>query len=186
MGGDGAAHLGLKHPAVYAVAVALSGTYFWDRDPNLLEGAKGFLHDPADYYEFMTLQESAQNEIATAAAVAPNANKPPFYLDMPYVVAAGKAEIAPGFVEKVKASDPRADVERYLAQPVRLNALLVQHGKNDDFVPVGLARDFDKLLTQKGIAHEFDDSFIAHCSYDEIPPMLKFMSDHLVGEKAGN
>ena len=50
------------------------------------------------------------------------------------------------------------------------------------WLPVELARDFDKLLTEKGIAHEFDDSFITHCSYDMVAPMLKFMSDHLVGE----
>ena len=85
--------------------------------------------------------------------------------------------------ESRKALSPASDAERYLAQPTRLEALLVQHGENDEWVPVGLARDFDKLLTEKGIAHEFDDSFITHCSYDMVPPMLKFMSDHLVGEQ---
>jgi S-formylglutathione hydrolase FrmB len=182
MGGDGAAHLGLKYPDVYAVVVAESGGYFWDRDSGLLEGAKEFTREPADYHDYVTLPWSVQCEMAVAAGVAPNPNKPPFYLDMPFVVVNGVAEIAPGFVDKTVALDPRSDVERYLAQPTRLNALLVQHGLNDDAIPVELARDFDKLLTEKGIAHEFDDSFITHCSYDMVPPMLKFMSDHLVGE----
>jgi S-formylglutathione hydrolase FrmB len=182
VGGDGAAHLGLKYPDVYAVVVAQSGFYFWDRSPGLLEGVKEFTGEPADYSEFSLLSGWVQGEIALAAGVAPNPSKPPFYLDMPFVMVDGVAEIAPGFVEKVKTFDPRADVERYLAQPTRLNALLVQHGANDDLLPVELARDFDKLLTEKGIAHEFDDAFITHCSYDMVPPMLKFMSDHLVGE----
>jgi enterochelin esterase-like enzyme len=185
MGADGAAHLGLKYPDVYAVVVPQSGIYFWDRIPCLLEGAKEFTREPADYYEFLLLSEYIHCEMGIAAGVAPNANKPPFYLDMPWVIVDGKTEIAPGYVEKSKALDPRSDVERYLAQPTRLNALLVQHGANDDIVPVGMARDFDKLLTEKGIAHEFDDSFITHCSYDMVPPMLKFMSDHLVGEETG-
>jgi hypothetical protein len=185
VGGDGAAHLGLKYPDVYTVVVAQSGVYFWDRHPCLMDGASGFTREPADYYEFQSLIESTRCEIALTAGVAPNANKPPFYLDMPYVVVDGKTEITPGFIEKSKALDPRADVERYLAQPTRLNALLVQQGENDIIVPVGQGRDFDTLLTEKGIAHEFDDSFITHCSYDMVPPMLKFMSDHLVGEQAG-
>lgn len=102
----------------------------------------------------------------------------------------------------MKAFDTAADVDRYLEQPVRLNALLLQHSRNDDNLEP--TRDLDELLTQKGITHEFDDSFIAHCSYDHYGPMLKFMSvvmnlgssrsmktrpifesDHLVGEKVG-
>jgi hypothetical protein len=149
-----------------------------------VDGA-GFTREPTDYFEFAGLDGWARGAIALAAGVTPNANKPPFYLDMPYVVVDGKPEIAPGFLEKSKALSPAADVERYLAQPMRLNALFVQHAENDEWVPVGLARDFDTLLTEKGIAHEFDDSYITHCSYDMVPPMLKFMSDHLVGEQAG-
>jgi hypothetical protein len=185
MGGDGAAHLGLKYPNVYAVAVAQSGTYFWDRDPCLLNGAKGFTQKPTNFYEILSLPEDTVCELAMAAAVAPNINKAPLYFDMPYVIVNGKAEIDPSFIKKIKTSDPTADVERYLKQPTRLNALLVQHAQKDEFMPVEPARDFDKLLTEKGIAHKFDDSFINHCSYDMIPPMLKFMSDNLVGEKTG-
>jgi S-formylglutathione hydrolase len=182
VGADGAAHLGLKYPDVYAVVVPQSGIYFRDRSPCLLDGVKEFTHEPADYSEYISLSDTIHCEMSLAAGVSPNPNKPPFYLDMPWVVVNGVTEIAPGYVEKTKALDPRGDVERYLAQPTRLNALLVQHGASDDVVPVELARDFDKLLTEKGIAHEFDDSFITHCSYDMVAPMLKFMSDHLVGE----
>ena len=117
-----------------------------------------------------------------AAAVAPNADNLPWGFDMPYVIVDGTPEIAPGYLDRLRAADPRSDVERYLAQPVRLNALLVQHSTSDSWVPVELGRQFDELLTQKGIAHVFDDSFVGHCSYDMVPPMLKFLSDHLVGE----
>jgi enterochelin esterase-like enzyme len=182
LGGDGAMHLGLKYPDVYGVVVAQSGVYFRDRSPCLLYGVEQFTLEPANFSEYVLLSGAVRCEIALAASVSPNPNKPPFYLDMPFVRADGVTEIAPGYVEKTVALDPRADVERYLAQPTRLNALLVQHGANDDIIPVELARDFDKLLTEKGVAHEFDDSFITYCSYDMVPPMLKFMSDHLVGE----
>ena len=80
--------------------------------------------------------------------------------------------------------DPRSDVERYLAQPVRLNALLVQHGAFDPLTPTELGRQFDELLTEKQIDHQFDDSFAGHCSLAMIPPMLRFLSDHLGGGDA--
>ena len=185
MGADGAAHLGLKYPDVYAVAAAQSGTYFWDRDPCLLEGITGYTQQITGFLEILRLPEDTVCELAVAAAVAPNSDKAPLYFDMPYVIVNGKAEIDSNFIKKLKASDPRADVERYLQQSTRLNALLVQHAQNDELMPVGPARDFDKLLIEKKIAHEFDDSFINHCSYDMIPPMLKFMSDNLAGEKTG-
>lgn len=186
MGGDGTAHLALKYPGVYSVAVAQSGLYFYDEDPTLPgAGSRGFTEEPKTIGDFKNLPWQTQAQIAVAAAVAPNADNPPWYFDMPYVVVDGKTEIAPGFLEKTRAMDPRSDVERYLAQPVRLNALLVQHGKYDSLVPVELARNFDNLLTEKGIVHEFDDSFDSHCTFDMVQPMLKFLSDHLVGEETG-
>lgn len=183
MGGDGAVHLAFKYPSVYSVAVAQSGLYFYDEDPALAEaGLIGFTKELKTISNFRNLPWETQAQVAVAAAVAPNADNPPWYFDMPYVIVDGRTEIAPGYLDRVRAMDPRSDVERYLAQPLRLNALLVQHGTSDPLVPVELGRQFDKLLTQKGIAHVFDDSFDSHCTYDMVPPMLKFMSGHLVGE----
>lgn len=182
-GGDGTVHLALRYPDVYSVAASQSGLYFYDQDPWLAEGTKGFTKEPTTLAEILRLPEETEYQIAVAAAVAPNADNLPWGFNMPYTIVNGKSAIAPGFIEKAKAADLRGDVEHYLAQPTRLNGLLIQHGKNDPLVSVDFSHQFDQLLTETGIAHEFDDSFDSHCTFDMVPPMLKFMSDHLTGEE---
>ena len=182
MGGDGAVHLGFKYPDIFVAAVAMSGTYFWDRDPWLERSTSGFSQSPANDLEFAMLPSETQWEIAVAAALSPNPDNPPFYLDMPYTIVDGKAELAPGFVDKLRAADPVADAERYLQQPVRLDGLLVLHGHYAEAVPLELAQAFDALLTQKGIDHEFDGTLNSYCSNDMKLPMLEFFSEHLAFE----
>jgi fermentation-respiration switch protein FrsA (DUF1100 family) len=183
MGGDGTIHLAFKYPDVYSVAAAQGGVYFYDEDPLLTgDGLIGFTKEPKTLVDFGWLPGETQAQLAVAAAVAPNPDRPPLYFDMPYVLVDGTAEVAPGYLDKVRAMDPRSDVERYLAQPVRLNGLLVQHGAADPVVPVELGRKFDQLLTEKDVDHAFDDSYGGHCTFDMVSPMLQFMSDHLVSE----
>ncbi len=120
-----------------------------------------------------------------AAAAAANPDKPPFYLDMPVAVVDGEAQIVPEVVDKMIAVDPVHDLERYLSQPERLSAILIYHGNHDELVPVELARDFDKLLTDLGIEHEYLETNGMHCDFlnERYAPVVKFMSDHLVGEE---
>jgi pimeloyl-ACP methyl ester carboxylesterase len=103
-GGYGAAHLGLTHPDVYGVVVAQSAPHYLDREPSFLASER-FTHEPADSGEFLLLPIDTRAHIAVVAAVAPDSNKPPFYLDMPYVVVGSKTEIAPGYAEKLRAFD---------------------------------------------------------------------------------
>ena len=53
------------------------------------------------------------------------------------------------------ANDPVDELDRYLAQPERLSAILIYHGNRDQLTPVEQARDFDKLLTDRGVEHEY-------------------------------
>ena len=48
----------------------------------------------------------------------PNPDKPPFYLDMPFAIVDGEAQIVPEVADKIIAADPVHDLERYLHQPV--------------------------------------------------------------------
>ena len=185
MGGDGSLHMALSRPEVYGVAVPMAGLYYWDRLPPITEGGpEGYTAEPTTIQEFQKLPMwTTQSVIAFAASVMPNENKPPWYFDMPYVISDGKATVVPGFVEKMKAQDPRSDIDRYLAQPARLNALLFEEGTNDQLGSLEVPRELDKLLTEKGIAHDYAELPAGHCDFDLYPPMLKFMSDHLVGEE---
>ena len=79
--------------------------------------------------------------------------------------------------------DPVHDLDRYLSQPERLNAILIFHGKLDGLVPVELARDFDKLLSDRGVEHEYlEEVKGGHCDF-LYTPAVTFMSAHLVGEE---
>ena len=183
MGADGAMHLALKYPDVYSVAAPYSGTYLWTQDPWLMLGAEGFQHEPTDFSEITDLSIEAQGELAMAAAIMPNPDKPPFYFDMPYVIENGETILAPGFTEKLEASSPVQDARRYLDQPERLRSLLIYHGLHDYLAPVELGRGFSALLTELGIEHEYMEVDAMHCNMDK-EPILKLMSDHLVFEEA--
>jgi hypothetical protein len=120
--------------------------------------------------------------IAIAAGAAPNPDKPPFYLDMPFEVIDGKGRVVPEVWEKIAAVDEVHDLEEYLQQPVRLRHILLYHGALDDVAPVELARSFDRLLTERGVDHEYVELDATHCDYD-MTPVLQYLSDHLVGEQ---
>ncbi len=143
---------------------------------------RGFKQEPTDLSKLSELPIETRWEIAMAAAIAPNPDKPPFFLDMPYVRETGQAKVAPGFVEKLEASSPVQDAEHYLQQPLRLRGILVYHGRQDDMAPVGIVRDFSALLTELGIEHVYLEVDAMHCNMD-LEPILKFMSEHLMFEE---
>lgn len=182
MGGDGSIHLALKYPGTFSVAAPASGTYDWARDPTWKDGTKGLESLPEDMADVRSLGWQARWLLAGAAAVAPNPAKPPFYLDMPVATVNGEAQIVPEVFDKMAAVDPVHDVDRYLAQPERLRAILIYHGNKDNNGPVELARDFDKLLSDRGIEHQYLEINAGHCNF-HFDPIVKFMSDHLVGEE---
>jgi hypothetical protein len=47
--------------------------------------------------------------------------------------------------------------------------------------PVELARSFDRLLTARGVDHEYVEIDAGHCFYDWLP-VIQYLSDHLVAE----
>lgn len=186
MGGDGSMGLALKYPNVFSVAAPASGTYDFLGDM-ALASATVYLKSPPGDFSDLTSRTPWQTEylLAWAAAAADNPDKPPFYLDMPVAVVNGDAQIVPEVVDRMIAVDPVHDLERYLSQPERLSAILIYHGNHDELVPVQLARDFDKLLTDKGIEHEYLETNGMHCNFhsERYAPVVKFMSDHLIGEE---
>jgi hypothetical protein len=88
-----------------------------------------------------------------AAEAASNSEKPPFYIDMPYEMVDGEAQIVPEVAEKINA--PNLLLPQYLAQPIRLNAILIYHGTLDDQMPVEQGRAWSQLLSEQGIDHEY-------------------------------
>ena len=101
---------------------------------------------------------------------------------MPVTLVDGKAEIVPEVFDRIVAADPTHEVDRYLAQPERLRAISLYHGDGDEVAPVELAHRFDRLLSDRGIEHEYVEVSAGHCSF-HFGPIVQFMSDNLVGEE---
>jgi enterochelin esterase-like enzyme len=184
MGGDGAMHLALRFPDVYSVVASMSAKYDYANYPYMGSIAASFRDEPQGFGELARYMGSFTGiYIVLAAGAAPNPDKPPFYLDMPFEVVGGEGRVVPEVLEKIGAADEVHDLEEYLQQPVRLRHILLYHGKSDGTVPVELARSFDQLLTERGVEHDYAEVDGFHCDYD-MAPVLQYLSDHLVGEQS--
>lgn len=186
MGGDGSIHLALTFPDVFSVAVPMSATYDFANDPTIPEAAADFTHVPKDFNDLNRYWDVGVGNtafyISLAAGAAPNPDKPPFYLDLPFEVVDGKGRIVPEVWEKIAAVDEVHDLEEYLQQPIRLHHILLMHGEYEEEAPVELARSFDRLLTARGVDHKYLEFKSGHCAYD-MTPALQYLSDHLSAEQ---
>lgn len=184
MGGDGSIHLALKYPDVFSVAAPFSATYDWARDPTWQRAVENLDRLPKDLNEIGILGMSGEYWVAAAAGTASNPDKPPFYLDMPFAIVDGTAQIVPEVADKINAADPVHDLSKYLDQPVRLQGIMIYHPENNVIIaPLEAARDFGQQLTDLGIEHEFLAVPGALCG-PSYGPIVQYMSDHLVGEPA--
>ncbi len=187
MGGDGSMGLALKYPSVFSVAAPVSGGYDSSGvGDGILEQATEFLENPPqDFEDAHAMPGESQLVLAWVAATASNPDKPPFYLDMPVEMVNGTAQLVPEVIDKMTANDPVDELDRYLAQPERLSAILIYHGNRDQMTAVEHARDFDKLLTDRGVEHAYLEAIAGHCDFGYLGyiPVVQFMSDNLVGEE---
>ena len=135
MGGLGSLHLALKYPDVYGVAAPMSGLFFeLERDPGWQRswelGRSRFHGEPRELADFDRLDADTQGLINLSAIAAPNPGKPPFFLDMPFKIVNGQAEIDQEVFQKVNRLGAEYDVHAYISQPIQLNALLFYRDTN--------------------------------------------------------
>ena len=191
MGGTCALHLAFRHPDIFGIAVPMSWKLVdYEHDPETAAQLKQFEFEPQTLNGFGRLNFYPHIAVGLAAIAASNPNKPPLYLDQPIRIIGGKPAFVPEVFEKILQLDPRVDVEQYLSQPVRLKGLLLyaDNGKWWTFDPNMINNwqfvqktdnEFDRLLTKRGIQHEFMRADVPHCDQDYIPA-LKFLDEHLV------
>ncbi len=181
MGGDGALHLALSFPDTFGVAVPISAGYIGELGRWWNTTLLPFI--PEDYADFSLLGDPAQYYIAGAAAAAPDSDQPPFYLDMPFEIIDGETVIVQEVYERINAVYPVNDLDDYLDQPVRLSGILLYHGEADSTFPVEAVREFDGILSELGIEHEYlEVKNQGHCTLD-YAPVITFLSEHLVFEQ---
>ena len=130
-----------------------AGAYDWDLEAWREIGvAAASIHDWAGFGS----GGSAREMLAVLAATVPNPDKPPFFLDRPYVLTEDGIQFDPDVWQRVVEQDVMHDAERYADQPVRLNGIKIVHGRWDGgATSIEQARAFDEKLTDLGIDHVY-------------------------------
>jgi enterochelin esterase-like enzyme len=182
-GGTISMRLALKYPNVFSVVATSGGVYdesldVWSSD---VERVQHVTKVPQDFDALGKWVLAWY--IQAAAAYAPDPNNPPFYCEMPVRIVNGHGEFVPEVVAKIVEHDSMHEARRYVQQPVRLNGILIQHWKKDEADMTKSVHNFEQLLTDLGIEHEYVEEDAGHCEGDWATAELKYMADKLVFEK---
>ncbi len=161
MGGYGAIKIGMLYPDVFSSVYALS--------PGLLAFVKEFGPNSDSYKELQkvkTVEELKKTYypkvlVAVARAWSPNANKPPFYCDLPFTYKGDSLQIDNAVVEKWNQNMPVYMVDKYAGNLRKLKALKLDWGRNDSQrFPVQCGM-FSQRLENLGIEH-FAEEYIGN------------------------
>jgi enterochelin esterase-like enzyme len=171
MGGYGALHLALKYPEVFSVVDTQAGAPPYDindADWWVGECEKVALNAPKTWDDFQRLGLYPKVAWSYSAAVSPNPDKPPFFLDPPFEVLNGEAQFLPEVWKLHEENDiVHGHLERYLEQPVKLKGIQIVHGILDGTVPVSQARSVDAAMTDLGIDHVYDEHEGGHSFFPD-------------------
>jgi S-formylglutathione hydrolase FrmB len=159
MGGNGAMCLALKNPDVYSTAVSHSGILSWG------------LH-----VEKVGIRQSYLTSVAKA--LSPNPDSPDKY-DWPWD---DNGELIEDVWQRWLEYDAVTLAETHPENAERLS-IYFDHGAADNVVPVSVSQELDRVLTEAGIPHVYNEyqggghSF-STCFYNALP----FLSDMLSSE----
>lgn len=146
MGGYGTLRIGMKYPQVFGTLYAMSACCL---DP------RGATPGDADLEKLATREDAAaipmlgRTTLAASAAWAPNAQRPPFFMDFP--TRDGKA--LPDVIARYAASAPVAMVSQYVPQMKSFKAIMMDIGLADPLVPGNIA--LHEQMQRLGITHEY-------------------------------
>ena len=152
MGGYGALRIGMKHPAVFASVYAMSPCCLAPRTAPATAEALAALQR----YETITTMAAFEQadfgtraQIASAAAWSPNADNPPFFIDLP----TRDGELQPQVVAKWAANAPLAFIDQYIPS-FRRSAFGIDSGDQDRGIAPTVT-EVHRILERYGVAHEY-------------------------------
>ena len=176
MGGYGTIRLGMKYPDVFSVIYILSAC--------CMEGTVSSNPESMKTMEAINSFEQLEDasfgvlaSLASAAAWAPNPDKPPFYLDLPF----SNGEVRQDIAAKFSANRTLYTIEQYIPNLKKLNAIAMDAGLQDRGIS-NSTRKLHELLDAYKISHTYESYEGNHTSHigERIKTKtLPFFSQHL-------
>ncbi len=152
MGGYGSITLAMKHPEIYSAVAALSPPLAFeimmkDIIPQVIkenpDGMKG-PNSKRQYSDYI---------YALSAALSPNLNNPPFFVDLLFEYPTGNV-IEP-IKQKWMKADPLTMLKKDSSSLKKMKGIYIDVGSNDYLGFKNGADEFHKTLTELGIDHEY-------------------------------
>lgn len=151
MGGYGTIRLGMKYPEVWSAIYLLS--------PCCMEGTMMTANaDMMKNVEAVTQVDQLESAgfgviatLASAAAWAPNPEKPPFYIDLPFA----DGEVLPEIAAKFSANRTLYVIDQYVGNLKKLKAIGMDAGLQDRGISAATKR-LHELLESYDIAHRYE------------------------------
>lgn len=185
MGGYGVLKIAMLYPEVFSSAYALS--------PGLLAFVKEFGPNSDSYKQLAAIKTKADLDktyyprvlAACARAWSPNADKPPFYFDLPFNYTGDSLVVDSVVYEKWRNNMPLYMIDKYASNLRKLKAIKVDWGRNDaPRFPLQCGM-FSQELENHGIDHFAEEYIGTHINKiwttdgRVLNEMLPFFNDYL-------
>lgn len=162
MGGFGALRLAMRFPDVFGSVYAMS--------PCCLDLTDDIGHGNQDWRKALRFQSPEDlgkavqagdfypvAMIAMAAAITPNREKPPFFVDLPVREVRGELMPDDEVYERWRAALPLSQVAAYRANLLRLRGIAIDYGTSDQFAHIITSTpDLSRELARLRIPHRLD------------------------------
>jgi S-formylglutathione hydrolase len=162
MGGFGALRLGMRHPDLFASLYAMS--------PCCLDLTDDIGHGNQDWKKALRFREPADlgkaiqagdfypvAMIAMAAAITPNREKPPFFVDLPVREVRGELLPDDAVYEQWRAALPFSQLAAHRAGLLRMRGIVIDYGTSDQFAHIITSTpELSRELARLRIPHRLD------------------------------
>ncbi len=146
MGGYGTIRIAMKYPQQFVALYAMSACCLDPRGANPTDAA---LEKLSKAEEVEAMPRIGRTTLAASAAWAPNAQRPPFFMDLPTKDGAPQPDV----IARYAANSPVAMVSQYAPQMKSFKAVMLDIGTADRLIAGNLA--LHEQMNRLGIAHEY-------------------------------
>lgn len=181
MGGYGSITLAMKHPEMFSAVASMSPPLGFDiiselMIPEVIKENPDGMSDPSPDSE----GQYTRYLYSLSAALSPNLNKPPFFMDLPFEYPS--SEIIEPIRQRWLEADPLTMLSVYGSSMMKLNGIYIDVG-DDDLLGFKAAADaFHEELMRLGIEHRYNVYHGDHYdnAVERAIDSLRFLSDLLL------